>query len=512
MQAKKAQLIADVLLGAAKLADLITGIEKKFLKDYVRLLGLYPLPTGAKRDPELARRFKVLQDYGRYAKTLSGLTKPQALRALEIGLKNLASTAGYADALRLDWALGVSQWADLRRGPVSAAKDGVTVTLSIDAEVKPSIVVTRDGKELKSAPPPVKKHAPVAELFERGRELKRHASRQKQALEAAMCRGDQFSATELAQLCQHALVAPFLERLVLVGDGVLGYPDKNGKALRNHAGKLEPIKKNEPLRIAHSHDLLSSGDWAAWQRDCFQAERVQPFKQVFRELYVITKQEKSDGDHSKRYAGQQVNPSQALALWGQRGWNTGDGIFKVFHHEGLVASMSFQYGTFTPADVEGWTVDSVAFTKRNEYDPLKLTQVPPHLFSEVMRDVDLVASRRCRSRSDRFDGRDALQSRSRNKPTAGPEERPAQSPARAHQWRTFELQHPPRQRQRASHARRSTLRRPGPRSASRPVVPPFCRLRSENGRGAFQGAAIRSRPRDSRSRYPGSTPCLTSIR
>lgn len=391
-QAKKAQFIADVLLGQAKLADLIAGIEKKYLKDNVRLLGLFPLPAGTKRDAELARRFKILQDYSRYAKQLSGLTKPQALRALEIGLKNLASTAGYADALRLDWALGVSQWADLRRGPVSATKDDVTVTLLIDAEVKPSILVTRGDKELKSAPPAVKKHAPIAALFERARELKRHASRQKQALEAAMCRGDQFSASELSQLCQHALVAPLLERLVLVGDGVLGYPDKNGKALRNHSGKLEPIKKNEQFRIAHPHDLLASGDWAAWQRDCFQAERVQPFKQVFRELYVVTKQEKSDGDRSRRYAGQQVNPSQALALWGHRGWNTGDGVFKVFHHEGLVASVEFQHGMFTPLEVEGLTLDAITFTKRNEYDPFKLTAVPPHLFSEVMRDCDLVVS------------------------------------------------------------------------------------------------------------------------
>lgn len=391
-QAKKAQLIADVLLGKANLNDLIEGIEKRNLKDNVRLIGLYPLPTGTKRHAELSRRFGVLAAYGRYARTLSGLTKPDAMRALEIGLKNLASTAGYADALRLDWALGAGEWADLRSGSVSVEKDGVTVSLSLDESIQPKISIQRGEKVLKSAPPAVKKHPPIAELFERNRELKRQASRQKQALEAAMCRGDEFTAQELTELSQHALVAPFLERLVFVGDGILGYPVKKGKALRDHTGKLEPIKKSERLRIAHPYDLLQSGDWEHWQREAFQAERVQPFKQVFRELYVVTRQERETGDHSQRYAGQQVGPKQAYALWGNRGWNTNDGVFKVYYEQEMVVSVDFQYGIGTPLEVEGLTVDRVTFYQRHHHRALRLADVPPRIFSEVMRDVDLVVS------------------------------------------------------------------------------------------------------------------------
>ena len=37
---------------------------------------------------------------------LSGLTKPAALRAWDIGMKNLAQMAGYPDPLRLQWAVG----------------------------------------------------------------------------------------------------------------------------------------------------------------------------------------------------------------------------------------------------------------------------------------------------------------------------------------------------------------------------------------------------------------------
>ena len=64
-------------------------------------------------------------------------------------------------------------------------------------------------------------------------------------------------------------------------------------------------------------------------RDLLRAERLQPFKQVFREVYVLTPAEKEDGDKSRRYSGQQVNENQAKALFSSRGWSTRDGISKL---------------------------------------------------------------------------------------------------------------------------------------------------------------------------------------
>jgi hypothetical protein len=162
--------------------------------------------------------------------------------------------------------------------------------------------------------------------------------------------------------------------------------------LQDHSGKLEPIKADEKLRIAHPFDLYTAGQWQRWQHDCFERERVQPFKQVFRELYLVTAQEKADGAVSSRYAGQQVNPSQALALWGSRGWSTRDEVLKTFHREGLVAQVSFRHHGWTPLQVEGLTLEGIEFRKRGEYKPLLLSEVPPILFSEVMRDCDLVVS------------------------------------------------------------------------------------------------------------------------
>lgn len=391
-QAKHAEFISRVLLGRVKRAELVEGIKKRQLKEHVRLLGLLPLVGGAKRKQDLMERCKIFRDYRRYANQLSGLTKPSALRAWEIGMKNLALTAGYGDASRLEWAVTAESVKDLARGPVTTSKNGVSVTLALDDLSRPDVTVRKGDKELKSIPPDLKKDKKIAELTSRVTDLKRQASSIRQSLEAAMCRGDTFTGEELRGWYDHALLRPLISRLVVVGEGIFGYPDKGGRVLFDHRGKSEPVKAKETLRLAHPFDLLSSDDWHLWQRECFQAERVQPFKQVFRELYVITKQEKKDATQSRRYAGQQVQPRQALALFGSRGWDTRDGIFKVFHDHGLIASVFFQHGIGTPLEVEDATIDTVRFTRRDEWKPLPLADIPPRLFSEVMRDLDLVVS------------------------------------------------------------------------------------------------------------------------
>jgi hypothetical protein len=391
---KKAQALAEVLLGKTDKATLVASIRQKHLRDAVRYLGLLPLAKGKARDQDLLERYHVLQEYHRYARSLGAMSREQAVQTAVTGLANLARTAGYADPIRMEWSLEAETVADLAKGPVTVKVKDVTVSLAIDAEGQPEVKVTRGDKPLKTIPAEAKQNDRVKELTERRTEIKRQASRMRNSLEQAMCRGDSFTASELRQLCAHPVLAPRLQRLVLIGEGIAGYPVSGGKALRDHAGKVEPIKKDETLRLAHPHDLLRGKHWHLWQHDCFTAERVQPFKQVFRELYVLTDQEKKDGTISRRYAGQQVNPRQAAALWNSRGWVAAEyeGVRRTFHDVGLSVEVVFLDGTFTPAEVEGVTLEGVQFTKRGEWKPIKLTEVPPRLFSEVMRDLDLVVS------------------------------------------------------------------------------------------------------------------------
>lgn len=121
---------------------------------------------------------------------------------------------------------------------------------------------------------------------------------------------------------------------------------------------------------------------------------MQPIKQLFRELYPLTQAERQEHTKSRRYAGHQINPRQALALLGSRGWVSSpeEGVRRTFHDEGLSVCLEFQESYCTPADLEGLTLEAVQFSKRDRWEPIELEQVPPRLFSEVMRDLDLVVS------------------------------------------------------------------------------------------------------------------------
>lgn len=393
---KRAQLFADAMLGRLGKSELVARITAKRNGDAARALGLVPLANGARRETDVLDRYQTLQEFVRGSRQFGAQRQASEKMAAQIGLENLARTAGYPDPVRLEWAMEAQSVSDLADGPVTVTAGDVSVSLAINEWGEPNITVAKNGRALKAIPPAVKKAEEVASLVARKTEIQRQASRMRLSLEAAMCRGDAFSGAELRKLLRHPVLAPMLRSLALVGDdGLAGYPAEGGAALEGLDSVSQSLPDTALLRIAHPHDLLQTGRWHAWQRDCFLRERIQPFKQVFREVYVLTEAEQADKTQSQRYAGHQVNHAQALALLGKRGWvghpNEGD-VRRTFHAEGLTVSLAFDYGYTTPAEVEGLTIDQVAFTRRGDWKPLELAQIPPRVFSEAMRDLDLVVS------------------------------------------------------------------------------------------------------------------------
>ena len=389
----RAQLFARAMAGLVTRDELLGRIDASRHQDAVRALGLLPLAEGEAGQRDLLERYLRLEEFRRQARKFGSQRQQSEGRAVAIGLANLARTAGYRDPQRLQWAMEQQAVADLARGPVVLTRGEVTLTLAVDADGAPSLSVEKQGKPIKTLPAALKKDAEVEALKTRLQELKRQRSRVRDALEDAMCRGDRFGSSELRTLLAHPILAPSLARLVFVAEGTAGYVADGGRTLVDHGGTTHVLGATEELRVAHPHDLLARGDWAAWQRECYRAERVQPFKQVFRELYPITDTERGT-NHSRRYAGHQVNPRQALALLGGRGWvaRPEEGVSRTFHAEGLTARLGFQEAFYTPADIEGLTLEVVVFTRKGEDVVLALDTIPPRVFSETMRDLDLVVS------------------------------------------------------------------------------------------------------------------------
>jgi hypothetical protein len=390
---QRARLFADAMLGLLEQESLIKRIQDKRHQDSVRALGLLPLGS-VQQQSEILTRYELFQEFLRTSRKFGSQRQASEKLAVRIGMENLARTAGYPDPQRLEWAMEAQAIADLARGPVSVTVDDVTVSLALDAQGQPQISTTKAGKALKAIPAKLKKQTAIAQLQERKQSLSRQGARMRSSLEAAMCRGDEFTAAELQRLFSHPILKPMLQTLVFGNADLSGYPVQNGTGLANHAGAILPLSDQSKLRILHPVDLVATGEWHLWQQECFASQRRQPFKQVFRELYVLTAAEQTESKGSCRYAGQQVNPSQALALLGKRGWVTDPeaGVRRTFHDHDLSVWISFQGGCYTPAEVEGLTLEEVYFCQRSQWQSLALNTIPSIVFSEVMRDLDLVVS------------------------------------------------------------------------------------------------------------------------
>jgi hypothetical protein len=390
---QRAKQFASAMLGQIDRKELLDRITKKRHQDSVRALGLCPLDNGKQREKDILDRYQTYQEFLRTSKKFGSQRRASEKLSVEIGMENLARTAGFADPQRLQWAMEAAAIADLVDRPQVLTVEDTTIALSITPTGTPELTITKAGKTLKAIPAKLKKNPDIAAMLDRKQSIVKQASRMRLSLEQAMERGDAFTRGELQQLAQHPVLAPMLRQLVLIAtEGTeIGYLAPNGTELVAHDGSIAITAAN--FRIAHPHDLLTTKQWHLWQQECFTSARQQPFKQVFRELYVATTAEQTKTG-SKRYEGHQVNPRQAIALFGQRGWisSPDEGLRRTFHQAGLIALVTFTNGYYTPLEVEGLTIDRLNFYKRDEWKPLPLADIPPRIFSEVMRDLDLVVS------------------------------------------------------------------------------------------------------------------------
>jgi hypothetical protein len=203
---------------------------------------------------------------------------------------------------------------------------------------------------------------------------------------------DPFTKDELSSLIQNPVIAPLLKALVWKCNTKFGY-FTDGE-LVDHNGKKVTTDKSDSFIIAHPVHLLEAKIWAAFQANIVQKQLVQPFKQVFRELYTINADELAEKTISRRYAGNQVMPKKTVALLKSRLWTVDmeEGLQKVYYKENIIAKIYALADWYSPADIESPTIETVCFYDRKTLKPVEFIKLPKVIFSEVMRDVDLVVS------------------------------------------------------------------------------------------------------------------------
>lgn len=179
------------------------------------------------------------------------------------------------------------------------------------------------------------------------------------------------------------------------------------------------------VRLWHplDEDLTTITEWRDW---LVRHEVRQPFKQAHREVYLLTDAERTTRTYSNRFAAHVLKQHQFNALCGARGWKNTlrlmvDDEFPPAHlvlptrnlrAEYWVEGIGGDYGTATNEtgtyyylstdQVRFYATDAAMNTAhadggsyasqgmdQDENHPLDLEQIPPLVFSEVMRDVDL---------------------------------------------------------------------------------------------------------------------------
>ena len=152
------------------------------------------------------------------------------------------------------------------------------------------------------------------------------------------------------------------------------------------------VKLWHPINVTASLVL----QWRTW----LETHQIrQPFKQAFREIYLLTNAERTTGSYSNRFAAHILRQHQFAALCKIRNWQyklkgqwANDSIPTI-----LIPVWNITAEFWVEIDWEGEATERGAFqliftdqVRFYEDDvQLNMEEVPPMVFSEIMRDVDL---------------------------------------------------------------------------------------------------------------------------
>jgi Domain of unknown function (DUF4132) len=165
-----------------------------------------------------------------------------------------------------------------------------------------------------------------------------------------------------------------------------------------------PLPGAATVRLWHPA-AAATNEVSAWRDWLLREEFVQPFKQAFREVYLLTPAERETRTYSNRFAAHVLRYQQLYALFKERAWVANylgpyDGGYEgKARHEFPDAGLTAVFEHFQ-VDAEAGafrtdlcSTDRVWFFRTTDRakQAVPLDEVPPLVFSEAMRDVDLFA-------------------------------------------------------------------------------------------------------------------------
>ncbi|MEU7314888.1 DUF4132 domain-containing protein [Streptomyces sp. NPDC007083] len=356
----------------------------------IAAFGMLPLAA----DETVLDRYLALRASAKKGAKLGPNRRHSHAAAIAVALDHLAQVAGAPDADRLEWDCEARLAAET---PTEAEVGPYRVALRFDG-AEPALTVSRAGRTLKSVPAAVRADPGYQELRAHQNRLREQARRMRTGL------------VERLVATAGTLTPDELERLRSLPAGAAMLPALLWRDGTGTIGLLDEVDTTGPVTAVHPVDLHERRLLGHWQKQLVRRRLRQPVKQAFRELYLLTPAEREAGDVSWRFAGQTVDGKVAGQLLSGRGWSTHG---EYDDHQatrtvggGLVAALDCELsGYFGMGEVR---VGGLRFLTGGQRapgfrgapagadgagtTPVPLADVPPVVFSEAMRDLDLVVS------------------------------------------------------------------------------------------------------------------------
>lgn len=208
---------------------------------------------------------------------------------------------------------------------------------------------------------------------------------------------------------QNSLLRYFANRLIWIFSGdeeAVTIAAVNGaRGWEDYSGRSVDLTGKSMLRLWHPA-LAATSDVEGWRDYLLKREAVQPFKQAFREVYLLTAAEERTGTYSNRMAAHILKQHQFANLARGRGWAYT--LIGAYDH-GMPTQACYQElpelgirveyiiqemqngDNFNDTGIWHYvSTDQIRFLDTTQQgDLLELKVIPPVLLSEVLRDTDL---------------------------------------------------------------------------------------------------------------------------
>jgi len=403
------ELNHNILRGLVWCTGLVNNIELQTAVDQYALIAFKKKPgvgpISAKTGTAAMFAFSLLpfkEAVTRLMKFRNKIINNNILKSIDRIISDVAAKNGYNKDLIKEIGVmdfGLDEWGNKKI-------EFGSVTCDIRAKNAGDVLIAwkKDGKPIKSVPASVKKEfaGRLKELKNDIKELEAQLQVQKDRIESYYLEQKAWKYNEwFENYISHPLVKVIASKLIW--SFKKGDVNETGLLIDN---KFFNVKKelitwlDENTSVELWHPINSNIDEiVSWRNFIQEKEITQPFKQAYREIYLLTDAELNTNTYSNRFAAHILRQHQFAALCKQRSWQ--------YHLMGQWDShntpttqlpawnMIAQYyvdadGTAEANDVGIFnyiSTDQVRFYQDNQL--LELIDVPKIVFSEIMRDVDL---------------------------------------------------------------------------------------------------------------------------